>query len=121
MGSPVLTEVGQDKERVLVDLVRVLWRVACLRGKSELSDAVIELLVSLSWLHSVLMVVGSGHLFRDRGSHICAGVRTLIATVSLALLALTGVLALQTGLVLSLRSTVTLFGLGGALVSTTTS
>lgn len=69
MCASVLAQVRQHKERVLVDFVRVLWRIACLRGKRKLRHAIIKFLARLSRLHRMLVLRGA-HLLRNGGAHI---------------------------------------------------
>lgn len=56
MGSSVLTEMWQNQERILVHLVRILRRIACLGRKCEFCDTVIELFARLSWLHGLCIL-----------------------------------------------------------------
>lgn len=51
---PILAQMRQYQEAVLVDLVRILRAESCFGGEGEFCNAVIELFVGLSGLHSVL-------------------------------------------------------------------
>jgi len=62
MRAAVLTQVRQDQERVLIGLVWILGRIACLCGKCELGHAIIEFLACLAWLHRML-VLRCAHFF----------------------------------------------------------
>lgn len=69
MSPSIFSEVRQDKERVLVGLVWILWRVASLRSEGKLGDAVVELLTGLTRLHR-LVLGGRRDFFRDGRSHV---------------------------------------------------
>lgn len=85
MCSSVLAKMRQHQVGVLVDLVRVLRTVTCLRGEGEFSDTVVELLharLGLSWSRQGL---GSGDFSSDRGPN-CIAISALCALSHIALL-----------------------------------
>ena len=69
MSPSVFTKMRQDKERVLINLIWVLWRVSSFCRKCKFSDAIVKLLTRLTRLNS-LVLVGGRNLFWDRCPNI---------------------------------------------------
>ena len=70
MRSSILSQVRQNKERVLVHLVWILGRIARLCCKCEFGNAIIKLFTRLTRLNCVLVLRSSAHLLWNRGSNI---------------------------------------------------
>ena len=69
VGPSILTEMWQHQEWILVDLVRILWRITSLCSKCEFRDTVVELFARLSWLHG-LRILRSWNFLGNWGSNI---------------------------------------------------
>ena len=68
--SSVFSKMRKHKERILIDLIRILWRVPSLRGKRKFGYTIIKLFTRLPRLYSMLILGRGRHLLRNRSPHI---------------------------------------------------
>ena len=82
----IFTEMWQNKERILINLIWILWRVSSFCGKCKLSYTIIEFLAGLSRLDSMLVLLTCVNFFRNRCSDILTcWLSSLFATSQLLL------------------------------------